>query len=91
MSPTFEAKRVLIDGTRMERKKAEMLRQLKEQLREAEAKERDSHVQDNDKKNFRTFLDVPVKLNLISSKDADDLTMAVETDQIPLNNEFIIQ
>lgn len=78
------AKRVLIDGTRMEGKKAEMLRQLKEQLREAEAKERASRVQDNDKKNFRTFLDEQVKLDLISSKDADDLIMAVETGQMLL-------
>lgn len=82
------AKRVLIDGTRMEGKKAEMLKQLKEQLNEVKVKERASRVQDIDKKEFHTFLYEPVRLDLISAKDAHDLMMAVETGQMPLTKAY---
>ena len=73
------AKRILFDGTFTQGKKAEILRQLKDQLKEVEAKERVSKLGENDKNQFYIFLKEPIKLNLISPKDAQDLIRAVES------------
>lgn len=78
------AKRMLFDGTFNQGKQAEMLKQLKEQLRDVEAKERGSKLQDSDKTKFIVSLKEPVRLNLISPKDAQDLIMAVESGQIAI-------
>ncbi|HLO51957.1 MAG TPA: hypothetical protein VK211_26345, partial [Kamptonema sp.] len=78
------AKHRLFDGTFNEGKQAEMLKQLKEQLRDVEAKERGSKLQDSDKTKFIVSLKEPVRLNLISPKDAQDLIRAVESGQIAI-------
>jgi len=65
-----------------------MLRQLKDQLKEVEAKERASNLGENDKNQFYIFLKEPIKLNLISPKDAQDLIRAVESGQIPLKEAY---
>ncbi|MEP6490436.1 hypothetical protein NDI43_22505 [Microcoleus vaginatus GB2-A3] len=78
------AKRIFFDGTFNEGKKAEMLQQLKEQQREVEAKERASKLGESDKTKFIVSLKEPVRLNLISPKEAQDLMRAVETGQIPI-------
>jgi hypothetical protein len=78
------AKRIFFDGTFNEGKKAEMLQQLKEQLREVETKERASKLGESDKTKFIVSLKEPVRLNLISPKEAQDLMRAVETGQIPI-------
>jgi len=78
------AKRMLFDGTFDQGKQAEMLKQLKEQLRDVEAKERASKLQDSDKTKFIVSLKEPVRLNLISPKDAQDLIRAVESGQIAI-------
>jgi hypothetical protein len=78
------AKRMLFDGTFNQGKQAEMLKQLKEQLRDVEAKERGSKLQDSDKTKFIVSLKEPVRLNLISPKDAQDLIRAVESGQIAI-------
>jgi hypothetical protein len=44
--------------------------QLVDKLKEIEAKERASKLGDKDKTNFIIFLKEPVRLNLISPKDA---------------------
>lgn len=80
------AKRMFFDGTFTQGKQAEMLRQLEEQLREVEAKERASKLGDSDKTKFIVSLEEPVRLDLISPKDAQDLIRAVENGQIPLKN-----
>lgn len=77
------AKRI-IDGNFNEGKKAAMLDQLKEQLREVEAKERASKVRDSDKTKFIVSLKEPVRLNLITPQRAQDLMRAVESGQIPI-------
>jgi hypothetical protein len=77
-------KRMLFDGTFNQGKQAEMLKQLKEQLRDVEAKERGSKLQDSDKTKFIVSLKEPVRLNLISPKDAQDLIRAVESGQIAI-------
>ena len=78
------AKRIFFDGTFNEGKKAELLQQLKEQLREVETKERASKLGESDKTKFIVSLKEPVRLNLISPKEAQDLMRAVENGQIPI-------
>ncbi|MEG4009715.1 hypothetical protein QUA41_27895 [Microcoleus sp. Pol11C1] len=78
------AKRIFFDGTFNEGKKAEMLQQLKEQLREVETKERASKLGESDKTKFIVSLKEPVRLNLISPKEAQDLMRAIESGQIPI-------
>ena len=78
------AKRYLFDGTFNEGKQAEMLKQLKEQQREIETKERASKLGDSDKTKFIVSLKEPVRLNLISPKDAQNLMRAVESGQMPI-------
>ncbi|MEG4350990.1 hypothetical protein QUA74_14720 [Microcoleus sp. LAD1_D3] len=78
------AKRIIFDGNFNEGKKAEMLQQLKEQLREVEAKERASKVRDSDKTKFIVSLKEPVRLNLITPQRDQDLMRAVESGQIPI-------
>lgn len=77
-------KRMLFDGTFDQGKQAEMLKQLKEQLRDVEAKERGSKLQDSDKTKFIVSLKEPVRLDLISPKDAQDLISAVESGKIAI-------
>ena len=67
-----------------EGKKAAMLDQLKEQLREVEAKERASKLGETDKTKFMVSLKEPVRLNLITPQRAQDLMRAVESGQIPI-------
>ncbi len=78
------AKRIFFDGTFHEGKQAELLKQLKEQLREIEIKERASKLGDSDKTKFIVSLKEPVRLNLITPKDAQDLMRAVESGQMPI-------
>jgi hypothetical protein len=78
------AKRIFFDGTFNEGKKAEMIQQLKEQQREVETKERASKLRESDKTKFIVSLKEPVRLNLISPKEAQDLMRAVESGQIPI-------
>jgi len=78
------AKRIFFDGTYNEGKKAEILKQLKELLREVEAKERASKLEDSDKTKFIVSLKEPVKLDLIAPKEAQDLMRAVETGKMPI-------
>lgn len=74
----------IFDGNFNEGKQAEMLKNFKEQLRDIEAKERASNLQDSDKTKFIVSLKEPVRLNLISPKDAQDLIRAVESGQIAI-------
>lgn len=77
-------KRMLFDGTSDQGKKAEILKNLKEQLRDIEAKEKASNLKDSDKTKFIVSLKEPVRLNLISPKDAQDLIRAVESGQMTI-------
>jgi len=81
-------KKMLFDGTFDEGKKSEMLKQLKENLRQVEAKERASKLGDSDKNQFYILLKEPVELELISPKDAQDLIAAVESGQVPLKEAY---
>ncbi|HEY9772124.1 MAG TPA: hypothetical protein V6C71_27070 [Coleofasciculaceae cyanobacterium] len=78
------AKKILFDGTYDEGKKAEMLRQLKDLLREVEAKEKASNIGDRDKNRFYILLKEPIKLDLLTPEKAQQLISAVENGQIPI-------
>jgi hypothetical protein len=73
-----------------EAKQEEILKQLKEQLREVEAKERASKLEDSDKTKFIVSLKEPVKLDLITPQDAQDLMRAVETGKMPIKEAIEI-
>ena len=80
----YGVSRLTRGGGYNEAKQAEILKQLKEQLREVETKERASKLGESDKTKFIVSLKEPVRLNLISPKEAQDLMRAVETGQIPI-------
>ena len=82
------AKRVLLDGTYIEGKQAAMLKQLKEQLKEVEAKEKKSSLGESDKTKFIIFLKEPLKAELISPEDAQGLIKAVETGQMSVKEAY---
>ncbi len=77
-------KKILFDGTYTEGKRAEMLRQLKDLLREIEIKERASNISDSDKNKFYILLKEPIRLDLLTPEKAQQLISAVENGQIPI-------
>jgi len=77
-------KRMFFDGTFDQGKQAEMLKRLKEQLTDIEAKEKAYNLKDSDKTKFIVSLKEPVRLDLISPKDAQDLIRAVESGQMAI-------
>ncbi|MGK7921511.1 MAG: hypothetical protein AB4080_16040 [Trichodesmium sp.] len=76
--------RLVKGGGYNEGKQQEILKRLQEQKVEIEAKERGSNVGDSDNTNFILLLKEPIRLDLISSEDAQELINAVETGQLPL-------
>ncbi len=59
----------------------EIKSQLQHQLKEVEAKEQASKLDDSDKTKFILFLKEPIRLNLIPPQDAQELIEAVEKGQ----------
>ena len=84
----FGVKRFLIDGTHQEGQREEILRQLKEKLREMETEERKSTIGDNDKNKFYSFLKEPLMLNLISPEDAQRLMELVEKGELSISEAY---
>ncbi|WP_334781299.1 hypothetical protein [Nostoc sp.] len=84
----FGAKRFLIDGTHHEGKREEMLRQLRDQLREIEAKERQFDISEKDKTQLYSFLKEPLKLDLISVEDAQQIIELVETGKMSISDAY---
>lgn len=74
----------IFDGTFDQGKQAEMVENLKQQARDIEAKERASKLEDSDKNKFIVSLKEPVRLNLISPQDAQDLIRAVENGKMAI-------
>ncbi|HBK95877.1 MAG TPA: hypothetical protein DD001_00380 [Microcoleaceae bacterium UBA10368] len=74
----------IFDGTFNEGKKSEMLKNLEKQLTDIEAKEKAYNLKDSDKTKFIVSLKEPVRLDLISPKDAQDLIRAVESGQMAI-------
>ncbi|WP_228042645.1 MULTISPECIES: hypothetical protein, partial [unclassified Tychonema] len=84
------AKRIFFDSNFNKGKQEEILKQLKELLREVEAKERASKLEDSDKTKFIVSLKEPVRFDLISPKEAQDLMRAVETGKMPIKEAIEI-
>lgn len=78
-------KRILIDGTFNGGKKAELLKQMKEQLKEVEAKEKSHQLDESDKTQFIILLKEPIQQNLISPEDAQALIEGIESGHISLS------
>lgn len=74
----------IFDGNFDQGKQAEILKNLEEQLKDIEAKEKAYNLKDSDKTKFIVSLKEPVRLDLISPKDAQDLIRAVESGQIAI-------
>jgi hypothetical protein len=71
-----------------EGKQNQLLQQLQGQLREIERKEKASTLQDKDKTQFIIFLEEPLKFDLISEEEANDLIQAVEQGCISLKDAY---
>jgi hypothetical protein len=84
----FGAKRFLVDGTSRQGKQEEMLRQFKDKLREIETEERKSTITEKDKTEFYSFLKEPLKLDLISSEEAQKLMELVEKGELLLSDAY---
>ncbi|MGL6337638.1 MAG: hypothetical protein ACRC80_00680, partial [Waterburya sp.] len=78
------AKKILFDGTYDEGKRAELLRQLKDLLKEIEIKERISNVDKNDKNKLYFLLKELIKLDLLTPEKAQQLIFVVENGQISI-------
>ncbi|MEG4531062.1 hypothetical protein [Microcoleus sp. D2_18a_D3] len=74
----------IFDGNFDQGKQAEILKNLEKQLTDIEEKERAYNLKDSDKTKFIVSLKEPVRLDLISPKDAQDLIRAVESGQIAI-------
>ena len=74
----------IFDGNFNEGKQAEMVKNLKKQVTNIDAKERASKLEDSDKNKFIVSLKEPVRLNLISPQDAQDLIRAVENGKMAI-------
>jgi hypothetical protein len=80
--------RLIKDGGFHEGKHKQLLNEYKEKLREVEAKNRRSNLDEHDKTKFYSFLKEPLKHNLISPDEAHQLMQAVENGHIPLSEAY---
>jgi len=81
-------KKIFLDGTFTEGKQAQLLAQLKEQLKDAESKERASKVVTSDKDRFVILLKEPIEYGLLSPEKAQQLISAVESGNLPLTDAY---
>ncbi|MBS3029951.1 MAG: hypothetical protein HCA25_23605 [Dolichospermum sp. DET50] len=84
----FGAKRFLVDGTSQQGKREEMLRQWKDKLREIETEEKKSTISHKDKTDFYSFLKEPLKLDLITAEDAQNLMKLVEAGELAMSDAY---
>ncbi len=84
----FGVKRALMDGTYHEGKIAEIIRQKEDELREIEVKERTNSIKKADRDKFHIFLSQPIKLDLITPEDAQNLMELVETGKMAISEAY---
>ncbi|PZO59265.1 MAG: hypothetical protein DCF15_04085, partial [Phormidesmis priestleyi] len=84
----FGLKRALFDGTYTEGKKAELVRQMEDELREMQAKERKAKISKEDKNKFHLFLKDPIQFDLITPKEAQKLMELVETGKLEISEAY---
>ena len=83
-------KRALMDGTYYEGKKAELIRQMEDELREIKEKERKDSVKKTDRDKFHIFLEQPIEFDLITPEKAQHLMELVETGKMPISEAYKI-
>ena len=76
------------DGGFHEGKREQLLNDYRDKLNSVRAKERTSEVKQHDITDFCVFLKRPLRLDLISVEDAQQLIQAVENGQIPLSEAY---
>lgn len=86
----FGIKRAILDGTHQQGKREEILRHLREKLREIQVNETTSTISDNDKTKFYSFLKEPLKLDIISAEDAQRLMELVEKGELSIVEAYQI-
>ncbi|MBW4421694.1 MAG: hypothetical protein KME13_21140 [Myxacorys californica WJT36-NPBG1] len=80
--------RFIKDGGFNEGKRDQLLNEYRDKLKDVQAKERRSEVKQQDITAFYVFLKEPLRLNLISAEDAQQLIQAMESGQIPLSEAY---
>lgn len=83
-------KKIFFDGTFNEGYRQKLLEDLRQQLRDVEAKERAYQLGESDKTQFIVSLKKPIELNLISPEDAQKLIQTVESGKILLTDAIRI-
>ncbi len=83
----FGVKRAF-EGTYTDGKKAELVRQLEDELREIKTKERKDKISQEDKRKFHLFLEEPIKFDLITPEDAQQLMKLVETGGLEISDAY---
>lgn len=80
--------RLIKDGGFNEGKREQLLNEYKERLKDIRAKEQCSEVKERDITDFYVFLKEPLKLDLISAEDVQNLIQSVESGRIPLGEAY---
>lgn len=80
--------RLIKDSGSNEGKRKQLVNEYKEKLSETEAKERRNNFDEHDRIKFYSFLKKPLKDNLISPDDAQELMQAVENGHISLSEAY---
>lgn len=84
----FGVKRALFDGTYTKGKKDELRRQMEDELRGIRAKERKDKVSKEDKKRFHLLLEEPIRYDLMTPKEAQQLMELVETGKLDISEAY---
>ena len=84
----YGVSRLIKDGGFHEGKRSQLLNELRENLKEVKAKERQSNLDERDKTKLYSFLKEPLRYDLITPEEAQQLMEAVETGQIPLSEAY---
>ncbi len=84
----YGVSRLIKDGGFHEGKRSQLLNELRENLKEVEVKERKSNLNEHDKTKLYSFLKEPLRHELITTEDAQQLMEAVETGQISLSEAY---
>lgn len=84
----YGVSRLIKDGSFNEGKRNQLLNEYRENLRNTEARERKSSLNEHDKTNFYLFLKEPLKYDLIGADDAQRLIQSVENGHISLSEAY---
>ncbi|GEM_PF-741932 len=84
----YGASRLIKDGGSNEGKRKQLVNEYKEKLSETEAEEKQNNFDEHDKTKFYSFLKRPLKDNLISPDDGQELMQALENGHISLSEAY---